>query len=432
MDDLQGKRVTVLGLGRFGGGIGVAKWLVEHGARVLVTDQAPADQLAESVERLKGLPIEFYLGGHREADFTSADLLVVSPAVPPTHPMLRAAQSVGVPVTTEIRLFIERCPATIVGVTGTKGKSTTTALLGLMLEQKYRTFIGGNLGGSLLPELPNICSADVVVLELSSFMLEHLRPLRWSPHVALVTMISTDHIDWHGSEVAYHEAKRNLVRFQTREDFAVLSEESPIASSFASHTQATVVTYGVDGRPPFLLRIAGRHNQLNAQGAFAAAACLGVTREQAQLGIAGFEGLPHRMQVVHERDGIRWINDSIATIPEAAIAACNAFGRGQVIQIVGGYDKGLDWTGMCRELGTGCKAILTIGAIGPRLAELLRRYGSHAKVWECGDLAGAVSTAKSLAEPGDVVLLSTGTASYDQFQNFEKRGEAFAEMARQA
>lgn len=433
MEDLSGRRVTVLGLGRFGGGIGVARWLAGQGARVLVTDQEPAEKLAESVAKLADVPnLTFRLGDHVQSDFSDADLVVTSPAVRPSHPMLAVARAAAVPITLEIRLFIERCPAKkVVGVTGTKGKSTTTALLGRMLQPKFRTHIGGNLGGSLLSELPNIRPDDVVVLELSSFMLEHLAPMRWSPTVAVVTMVSQDHLDWHGSADAYHHAKANLVRFQTAEDTAILCDESPAAVGFQGQTKAKVVRFGVEGNEPFLLRQPGRHNQLNAQGAYAAATCLGVSREAAQLGIAGFAGLPHRLQVVHEHDGVAWVNDSIATIPEAAVAANHAFPRGRVIQIVGGHDKKLDWGEMCRELAAGCKAVLTIGQIGPKLAALLRAARPAGKVWECGDLDRAVAAAKALAEPGDVVLLSTGTASYDQFANFEKRGDAFAELARQ-
>ncbi len=191
MEDPRGKRVTVAGLGRFGGGIEVSRWLAGQGARVLVTDRDPAEKLAESVKKLEGLPIEFRLGEHRAEDFTSADLVVTSPAIPPMNPYLQAATEAGVPVTTEIRLFIERCPCRrILGVTGTKGKSTTTAMLGEVLRTRFTTWVGGNIGGSLLDRLPRMQPDDLVVLELSSYMLEHLRPMRWSPHVAVVTMIS--------------------------------------------------------------------------------------------------------------------------------------------------------------------------------------------------------------------------------------------------
>src|SRR4051812_37630795 len=185
MMDLSGKRVTVVGLGRFGGGIAVSRWLAEQGADVLVTDEASAEALADSRKQLDGLPIEFHLGDPRDEDFESADLIVASPAVAPAHKFLQKARQRDIPITTEIRLFIERCPAPIVGVTGTKGKSTTTALLGEMLRTRYTTHVGGNIGRSLLADLPGIKKEDQVVLEISSFMLEYLQEANWSPHVAV-------------------------------------------------------------------------------------------------------------------------------------------------------------------------------------------------------------------------------------------------------
>src|SRR5262245_36212033 len=205
MDDLQGKRVTVVGLGHFGGNIAAARWLVERGAKVLVTDRAEAGKLEEGLKQLEGLPVEYRLGGHRVEDFTKSDLVVTSPAVKPSSEFLQAARAAGVPVTTEICLFIERCPAKVVGVTGTKGKSTTTAMLGRMLDTwgKRNIWVGGNIGKSLLPEIERITPDDVVVLELSSFMLEYLAKARWSPHVAVVAMLAVDHVDWHGSAEDY-------------------------------------------------------------------------------------------------------------------------------------------------------------------------------------------------------------------------------------
>src|SRR5438270_7508783 len=165
MDDFRDKRVTVAGLGRFGGTVAAARWLVEQGARVLVTDKAAPEKLKEPRRQLEGLPIEFRLGEHRVEDFTSADLVVISPAIPPTNELLIATRAAGVPVTLEIELFIERCPTKIIGVTATKGKSTTTSMLGAMLRQKHRVHVGGNIGGSLLFDLPKIESTDLVALE---------------------------------------------------------------------------------------------------------------------------------------------------------------------------------------------------------------------------------------------------------------------------
>jgi len=435
--DLAGRRVTVAGLGHFGGNVAAARWLVEQGAKVLVTDRAPADKLADSLAQLDGLPIDYKLGGHDIADFNGADLVVASPAIAPSNQYLAAARAMGVPVTTEICLFLERCPATVVAVTGTKGKSTTSAMLGAILQRKFTTWFGGNIGKSLLPELPNIRRDHVVVLELSSFMLHYTGENAWSPHIAVVTMLAPDHLDWHGSFDAYADAKQNLLQFQRAGDVAILNEESPELLKWAGTTHAsgtegqkpTVIPYGVAGRRPFELLIPGRHNQLNAQGAYAAAMVLGVSWDDAQAALSEYRGLPHRLQLVHEANGVRWFNDSIATIPEAAVAAMGAFDAGRVIQIVGGSDKGLDISPMVDALVSRARAVLCIGATGPAVAERVRAAGGTA-VYDCGDLPKAVATAKSLAAPGDIVLLSTGFASYDQFTNFEDRGEQFAHLAK--
>ena len=435
VQEIRDKRVTVAGLGRFGGGIAVARWLVEQGARVLVTDQAPAEKLAESVAKLDGLPIEFRLGEQREEDFTRAELVVASPAISPTSPYLRAASAAGVTITTEIKLFVERCPATIIGVTGTKGKSTTTAMLGDILKRQFTTWVGGNIGGSLLPDLGRIDKTHLVVLELSSFMLEYLGAMRWSPHIAVVTFISADHLEWHGSAEAYLDAKRNLVRYQRPDNFLVVCEENAGAMAFAAHSKAKAVPYGVAGRRPFELLVPGRHNQLNAQGAYGAAALLGVDWDAAQAALRAFPGLPHRLQLVHESAaGVRYYNDSIATIPEAAVAALESFPPRRVIQIVGGFDKGLALTPLANALVERAKAALCIGATGKKLVQMIGQPGitGAADVYDCGDLATAMKLAKSIGAKGDVVLLSTGCASYDQFTNFEERGDAFARLAKGA
>jgi UDP-N-acetylmuramoylalanine--D-glutamate ligase len=437
MIDLSGQRITVAGLGRFGGGIAVSKWLAQQGARVLVTDQAQSEALAESVQQLAGLPIEFRLGEHREEDFTHCDLVVASPAVPPTSKFLQAARTAGVPITTEIRLFIERCPARIVGVTGTKGKSTTTALLGLMLKSRHVTHIGGNIGRSLLEDLPNIKPDHLVVLELSSFMLEYLAEAQWSPHIAVITLLAPDHLDRHGTFESYVRIKMNILRFQKPDDYAVLNENCSDLRTFVDLTPAKVILFGLVNRKPFDLKLPGRHNQLNAQAAFAAASIFEVNWDDAQDAIRDFCGLPHRLQLVHEHAGVRYINDSIATIPEAALAALESFPPKTVIQIVGGYDKHLPLAPLCAAVVERAKAVLCIGQTGAALAQSINAHTAYdsprlasAALYECGDLATAMKVARQIASPGDTILLSPGCASYDQFQNFEQRGEIFAQLAR--
>ena len=435
MDDLRNKRVTVAGLGHFGGNIAATRWLVEQGARVLVTDRADESKLADGLKQIEGLPVQYRLGGHDVRDFVDTDLVVTSPAIKPTSEFLAAARAAKVPVTTEIRLFIERCPATrIIGVTGTKGKSTTTAMLGRMLEApgKQKVWVGGNIGRPLLGELQHIGASDLVVLELSSFMLEYLAQARWSPHVAVVTMLAVDHVDWHGSPDAYLNAKKGIVRFQRSGDYAVLGEGVSNADEFARSTPAQVIWFNTR-RKRFDLRVPGEHNQFNAQAAFAAASLQGVSWERAQRAIANFNGLPHRLELVHERGGVRYFNDSIATIPEAAIAALSAFEPRTVVQIVGGSDKGLPFDGMCKALNERAKAVLCIGKTGPEIQRLMgaipspRRAPTHA----CDTLENAMKQARQIARDGDIVLLSTGCASYGQFTNFEKRGERFAQLAKQ-
>ena len=428
-----GRRITVAGLGRFGGGIAVTRWLCAQGAKVLVTDLDSAENLGDSLEQLRGLPVEFRLGEHRERDFAEADLVVASPAIPLQNKYLDAARAAGKVVTTEIRLFIERCPAKIVGVTGTKGKSTATAMLGKMLESAGKTWVGGNIGKSLLFELENIRPADFVVLELSSYMLEYLRDMQWSPHVALVTMISSDHLAWHGSHEAYVDAKRNIIRFQKPDDFAVLNEDDPKCAAFALETVGKTILYGLKGRKKFELLIPGIHNQSNAQGALAAAAIFGVDFTAAQAALANFPGLPHRLQRVHESGGITFYNDSIATIPDAAVAALESFPAKKVIQIVGGYGKDMPITALCAALNNRAKAVLCIGSTGPSIADLLEQPPNQNAVatYRCGDLATAITIARQIAASGDIILLSPGFKSYDQFVNFEKRGEEFIRLTRQ-
>ncbi len=427
MDDLQNKRVTVMGLGHFGGQIAAARFLIEQGAKVLVTDKQPADKLQDSIRQLEGLPITYRLGGHEVADFTSADLVVTSPAVPPTNHFLLAARSANVPITTEIQLLIERCPAPIIGVTGTKGKSTTTALLGQMLSTRHTTHVGGNIGKSLLLDLPRIETDHLVVLELSSFMLHYLADMKWSPHVAVLSMLAVDHTDWHGSADAYHNAKKNIVRHQTESDFTILAEDAPHCSDYAATTPGKVIWFRPD-TPHFDLLIPGHHNQFNARAAFTAAHLFGITFDEAQRAIQNFPGLPHRLELVHEDKGVRYFNDSIATIPEAAVAALESFPPNRVIQIVGGSSKKKsNYQHLAAALKKRAKAVVCIGETGPEIASQL----PQSNVIACKDLAAAVQRARDLAREGDIVLLSTGAASYDQFENFQQRGETFTRLARQ-
>jgi UDP-N-acetylmuramoylalanine--D-glutamate ligase len=432
MLELKNKRVTVAGLGYFGGQIAAARWLVEQGAKVTVTDIAAREKLEASIKQLDGLPIEYHLGGHDERDFTSCDLVVASPAIAPGNAFLAAAAGAGVPITTEIRLFIERCPLPVIGVSGTKGKSTTTALLGLMLRTQYHVWQGGNIGNSLLFDLPRMEPGQLVLLELSSFMLHYLDQAQWSPHVAVLTMLAADHTEWHKTQEAYLEAKRVMVKYQHEDDIAVLEQGGETARRFAEGAKGTVLWYSENSGPRFELTIPGRHNQLNAKAAFTAASAVGVRFEAAQQAVRTFPGLPHRLQLVHSKHGVRYFDDSIGTIPTAAAAALKSFDRGTVIQILGGHDKNLPLEELCHACAEHAKAVLCIGETGPKIMQQLLALHPEFKpyVFECGTLGEAMRQAEMIAEEGDVVLLSPGCSSYDQFVNFQQRGDLFAQLAR--
>jgi UDP-N-acetylmuramoylalanine--D-glutamate ligase len=252
-------------------------------------------------------------------------------------------------------------------------------------------------------------------------MLHYLGERSWSPRVAVVTMLGQDHLDWHGSAESYMDAKRNIVRFQRPGD-RIVRRDDAISRTFTANAGVTTKTYPDPTIPRFELALPGEHNQHNAQAAYLAS---GLPFEAAQEAIRHLQGLAHRLELVHECAGVRFYNDSIATIPEAAIIACDAFEPGTVVQIIGGAIKeGLTWDAMCAHLWSRCKRVLTIGQIGKDLA------GKCDNAEYVETLEAAVARAKAIATAGDVVLLSPGTASYDQFPNFEFRGKRFAELAR--
>lgn len=426
--DLAGKRVVVMGLGRFGGGVGAARYAVRQRADVLVTDTDGADRLAESLRQLEPLGIETRLGEHREDDFASADLVIVNPAVDRRgNRYLQAAEAAGVAVGSEIQLLTQRLPnrRRTIGVTGTSGKSTVTAMIGHLLTGALgpdRVHVGGNIGGSLLESVDRIGRDHWVVLELSSFMLEALDRDRWSPGVAVVTNIAPNHLDRHGSMEDYVSAKQTLLRYQHAQDKAILG------GSVADWPVGTGVTRCVVDDSDYDIEIAvpGRHNRFNAMCAISVGEMIVLQGENLLRSLADFSGLPHRLQFIAEHRGVRYYNDSKSTTPQSAELAIGGFPRHTVHAILGGCDKGSDLSGMASLAGLQCRAVYTIGATGETIAATADGAG-RAGVVRCATLDRAVRSAVAAAQPGDVVLLSPGCASWDQFENYERRGAAFVE-----
>jgi len=454
-NDWSGKRVTVAGLGHFGGQVAAAKYFAASGAAVTVTDTKPAEALAESVGALRGIGVRFVLGGHETADFTEADLVVASPAIPETSPFLAAAALAGVPVTHETDLFFELCRALIIGVTGSNGKSTTAALLAHILRNTVQSeggphvHLGGNIGRSLLLEAADMAPRDVVVLELSSFQLEDLGELGVSPQGAVVTNLSPNHLDRHGTFENYARAKRNITLHQQPGDFLVLNADDPNLAGWEK-TAAEVTYFGgngecgkkgvfVSGRSLVSITdggreeavvgedwpLVGRHNLMNLAAACAAARRMGVAFAEAVRAAGDFKGLPHRLEYVGTVEGVKFYNDSIATTPESAAAALESF-TVPVVLIAGGHDKGLDLTRFAEKAAASAKALVVMGATGGAIAEAARRARGDLAVFEAAGLGEAVEAAFGAAAAGEAVVLSPACASYDMFANFEERGEKFA------
>lgn len=426
-----------MGLGRFGGGVGVTNFLVEQGAHVLVTDTLPPDELADSTARIavhiESGSVTLRLGEHREQDFTDADLVVVNPAVnPATNPYVQAAITVGVPLTSEIRLLVDRLPTSrVIAVTGTAGKSTTVSMIHHVLSDTLgsdRAWLGGNIGGSLLPSLPDIRPDHHVVLELSSFMLDGLRHNRWSPHIAVVTNIHPNHLDWHGTYTHYTDAKQQILEHQNAHDIAILG--SSCAGLLHPRTPRTLWsdTSWVQAQPLPDLLVLGDHNRANARLAIEALAQAGFDRNASARSLASFGGLRHRLCTIGLRDDIRFIDDSKSTTPQAAILAIKAvlddLPDAAIHVILGGYDKGSDLREMARFAGEHTASILAIGQTAQAITQAAQGLTAH--VSNAQTLDTAVTQAISRASAGDVILLSPGCASWDQFANYEARGHAFA------
>jgi UDP-N-acetylmuramoylalanine--D-glutamate ligase len=451
-----GKRITIMGLGFFGGTIGLARYLVSQGALVTITDLRPAADLQDSVAALHGLPVRLVLGRHELVDFTDVDQVFASPAVREDSPYLVAARARGVPIDTEMNLFMRLCRGSVIGVTGSNGKTTTTSLIGAILRTANpRTQVGGNIGRSLLPEVTTIDPGDPVVLELSSFQLEDLAAVGRSPQIGLLLNLSPNHLDRHGSMEAYLAAKLQIFAYQRPVDVAILNADDPPLQPLVGHLRSQVrlfsCTHAVEngaylesdrllvahaGMASEVCRLGdiplpGRHNVANVLAAVAAADAWGVSATVMRQAIRAFPGVEHRLERVCERQGVSFYNDSIATTPTGTLAALAAIQQ-PVWLIAGGYDKGLPFHALGEAIVRRVKGVFLIGTTAPQIAQAVATAcpaeRKRPRIELCHDLRHAVQAAFGAASPGEVVLLSPACASYDQFRNFVERGRLFKQL----
>ena len=454
--EFKDKRITVMGLGLFGGGVGVARFLASQGAHVTVTDLKSATDLAPSMKQLEGIPISFKLGGHCESDFTNADMVIINPAVPRNSKFIQIAQNNGIPLNTEMNLFFQFCPAPIIGITGSNGKSTTTTLTARILQQTNRkTWMGGNIGKSLLTSLNEIEPDGIVVVELSSFQLAELHNIKKSPHISVLTNISPNHLDRHGDMDDYIQAKKGIIAHQTSSDYTVLNYDDTELRRWEGECKGRVLWYSarhplregvfiqdnsmeivIDGILTLVpgiseVKLPGVHNLQNIFAASCAAYLAGARKPHIEKEIMTFTGLEHRLEFVREVGGVLYFNDSKATTPESAIAAISAF-QSPVILIAGGYDKGSSFEAFADACVKHTRSVILIGKTAQKIKGLIQKKkdaGETPAISTHETFKDAFLQAHHTARAGEIVLLSPACASYDMFTNYEDRGRQFKEMA---
>src|SRR3989344_108346 len=438
VDYFKGKKITVLGLGLLGRGVGDLEFLVQCGAQVLVTDKKSEAELAESVAKLKKYPhITFRLGGHHKEDFEKCDLVIKSAGVRLDSPEIATARAAGVPVTMSTALFAKYAMASgarIIGVTGTRGKTTVAHMIYSTLRETggWRVHLGGNVRGiSTLAMLPVVKKDDVVVLELDSWQLQGFGDLRISPNIAVFTNLMLDHQNYYKTVDEYFADKANIFAFQKESDVLICGRNiaAMIESSGPFRTRR-VLNGPVIPEPissDWQLQIPGEHNRENAALAAAALFALGLTADKIREGLTTFEGVEGRLQFVREVNGIQIYNDNNATTPEATIAAIEALdtGKKNIILIMGGSDKGLNMTELVAEIKKTCKSVLLLAGTG---TDRIKDELGTDMIYHIID--DAVKAALEIAEKGDAILFSPAFASFGMFKNEYDRNDHFMLLAR--
>ncbi|HIE12230.1 MAG TPA: UDP-N-acetylmuramoyl-L-alanine--D-glutamate ligase [Desulfotomaculum sp.] len=442
--ELKGKKVLVVGAGQ--SGIAAARFLNQKGAAVTLTDIKPAALLIEAT----GTGVETFFGGYPEAG--GYDLLVVSPGVPLTVAPVAQALNLGIEVIGELELAWRFARAPVVAITGTNGKTTTTALTGEILRAAgRRTLVAGNIGVPLVTAVEDYGPEDIIVAEVSSFQLETAFSFR--PRVAVVLNVTRDHLDRYQTTAAYAAAKARIFANQGEGDTAVLNLDDPVVAAMKECTRARVLFFSrrhnldtgafvhagrvVVSENGVLTEVCGAgeigipgpHNLENALAATAAAAALGVPGAIIGRALRDFEGVVHRLEFVAEVGGVRYVNDSKGTNPDAALKALESYRR-PVVLIAGGRNKGNDFTTLAAKIKERARALVTVGESAGEIAAAARAAGVQ-EIYHAKDLREAVFQARDAAVQGDVVLLSPACASWDMFKNYEERGELFKQIVRE-
>ncbi len=454
MNDWSGKHVLMIGAARQGQAL--ARHLARRGARVTLNDQKSSEELTSTIVALSDSGVQFVFGSHPLDLLDTADLVCVSGGVPLTLSIIKEARRRNIPITNDSQLFMQDVTCPVIGITGSAGKTTTTSLVGRMaqiaIEKKLvrhgKAWVGGNIGTPLIDQIDQIQSGDLVILELSSFQLELMTT---SPHLAAVLNVTPNHLDRHASMAAYSAAKQRILDFQIAKDVAVLNREDSGSFGLKDAVKGRLVTFGIqksdlpgtflDGemisvredvstRPFFskkLVELRGEHNLVNVIAAAAIAWSAGIPVEAMAAALVGFTGVPHRLEFIRTYKGARWYNDSIATAPERTIAALRSFDEPLVL-LLGGRDKNLPWEDLIHLVTERVDNLVLFGEAAPKISAALSAApvtGLPETTTICGGLEEAVKAAAEVSGDGDVVLLAPGGTSFDEFRDFEERGDKF-------
>lgn len=427
-----GKKITVMGLGLLGRGVGDATFLAECGAEVTVTDLKSEEELRESVEKIKHFPnVRLVLGGHDEKDFENVDMVLVAAGVPLDSPYVAHARAAGVRLVQSAALLAELCDRPVIGVTGTRGKSTVAHLIHHTLNQAgNEALLGGNVRGvSNLQLLNKLEDSELVVLELDSWQLQGFGWAKISPNIAVFTNLHEDHLNYYPDMDTYFLDKANIYKYQSKGD-TFIAGSSLMETNWFSLCEPRVEPIEPEPIPgDWWLHLPGEHNRENAALAAAALRAYGVNEEAIRRGIESFTGVEGRLQFVCENRDVQIYNDNNATTPQATYVALQALGRGdkRIILIAGGSDKGLDLASLMYAITQHCRhVVLTPGTGTDRLKEMLD--GAPIKVTIVDSMEVAVNTARDLAAPGDTILFSPAFASFGQYNNEYERNDAFMNL----
>lgn len=434
--DFKNKKVLILGLGVLGRGVADAQFFVQMGSQVTVTDLKKNKELQSSLDKLKDLPIKFVLGQHRKEDVLKADLILRNAAISKNSPFLKLARENNVRIEMDEALFAQYAPTKIIGITGTRGKSTTTALIYQMIKKAgFSVWLAGNIKGrATLPLLAKIRKGDWLVMELSSWQLQGFQKLKISPHIGIFTNIYQDHLNRYSSMEEYIQDKKTIFKYQNRNDFAVLNHDSLIVKELAQEVKSQVVWFSkkdLNREVKELIKLKGEHNQENVAAALKVSQILKIKPNIIKQVLQHFSSLPHRLEKIGEIKGVVYINDTTSTTPASGMAALNSF-KEPIILICGGASKNLEMSDFAKRIAQKVKKIILLeGTETDNLESLIKKFQGQEKiVGRFNNFKKAVLKAKFLARKGEIVLLSPGCASFGMFQNEFDRGDKFRKIVK--